>query len=79
MMPASVSIKDIGELNLMYLEVQKKLNQVDYIKNSLYANGIFHFSDNEDYKKAVDEYEDLYDKYENEKFYLTMVQNGCVI
>jgi hypothetical protein len=56
-----------NETLIDFLQVQFALAQVDIIKSQLMRKGIFDFSQNEEYKKAVNRYEDLYDLYEEQK------------
>jgi hypothetical protein len=56
-----------NETPIDFLQVQFALAQVDIIKTRLRKEGIFDFYPNEEYKKAVNRYEDLYDLYEEQK------------
>jgi hypothetical protein len=56
-----------NETPIDFLQVQFALAQVDIIKTRLMKEGIFDFYQNEEYHKAVNRYEDLYDLYEEQK------------
>ena len=57
----------INEMPIDFVQVQFALAQVDIIKTRLMKEGIFDFYQNEEYNKAVNRYEDLYDLYEEQK------------
>jgi hypothetical protein len=56
-----------NETPIDFLQVQFALAQVGNIKTRLMKEGIFDLYSNEEYKKAVNRYEDLYDLYEEQK------------
>jgi hypothetical protein len=56
-----------NEMPIDFVQVQFALAQVDIIKTRLMKEGIFDFYQNEEYNKAINRYEDLYDLYEEQK------------
>jgi hypothetical protein len=56
-----------NETPIDFVQVQFALAQVDIIKTRLMKEGIFDFYQNEEYNKAINRYEDLYDLYEEQK------------
>ena len=55
------------DIDLLYAKVRHASDYVDYIKNRLYANGIYHFTDTIEWQNANDKYERLYDEFEKQK------------
>jgi hypothetical protein len=55
------------ENKIDFVQVQFALAQVDVIKTRLIKEGIFDFYQNAEYKKAIINYEYLYDLYEEQK------------
>ena len=58
---------DNKQLNLLYAKVRRASDYVDYIKNTLNAKGIYHFTDTKEWQDANDKYESLYYEFEKQK------------